>query len=216
MRVLVADDDPVTRHLLEGVLATLGFEVELVEDGVQALAALSGSDGPPIAILDWMMPGMTGIDVCRELRKRESSAQTYVLIVTSREHTADLVVALDAGADDYVTKPLQLEELQARIGVGKRVTTLQRRLVDRVAHLEHTLAHVTRLQGLLPICMYCKKIRNDQNYWTQVEHYVSEHSDARFSHGICPDCRAKRVEPMLERARQRAGGSPRGGGEPTL
>ena len=202
MRLVVADDDPVTRRLLEGVLSKLGFQVVLAKDGIEALAILTGEDPPPLAILDWMMPGMTGIDVCRKLRHRTSSGPTYVLIVTSREQTEDLVAALDAGADDYVTKPFQVEELKARVGVGLRVATLQRRLADRVTELENALAHVTRLQGLLPICMYCKKIRNDQNYWTQVETYVSDHSGARFSHSICPDCRVKHIEPELERIRQ--------------
>jgi len=202
MRLVVADDDPVTRRLLEGVLSKLGFQVVLAKDGTEALEFLTGDDPPPLAILDWMMPGMTGIDVCRKLRQRAPSGPTYVLIVTSREQTEDLVAALDAGADDYVTKPFQVEELKARVGVGLRVATLQRRLADRVTELEHALAHVTRLQGLLPICMYCKKIRNDQNYWTQVETYVSDHSGARFSHSICPDCRVKHIEPELERIRQ--------------
>jgi phosphoserine phosphatase RsbU/P len=202
MRLVVADDDPVTRRLLEGLLSKLGFQVVLAKDGIEALAILTGEDPPPLAILDWMMPGMTGIDICRKLRHRASSGPTYVLIVTSREQTEDLVAALDAGADDYVTKPFQVEELKARVGVGLRVATLQRRLADRVTELEHALAHVTRLQGLLPICMYCKKIRNDQNYWTQVETYVSDHSGARFSHSICPDCRVKHIEPELERIRQ--------------
>ena len=202
MKVVVADDDPVARRLLEGVLGKLGFDVILAKDGTQALEILTADDPPPLAILDWMMPGMTGVDVCRSLRERAPSAPTYVLIVTSREQTDDLVTALNAGADDYVTKPFQVEELKARVGVGLRVATLQRRIADRVTELERALAHVTRLQGLLPICMYCKKIRNDQNYWTQVETYVSDHSDARFSHGICPECRAKHIEPELERIRQ--------------
>jgi CheY-like chemotaxis protein len=212
MKLLVADDDPVTRRLLEGVLEKLGFDVVLAHDGIQALEILGGSDPPPLAILDWMMPGMTGVEVCRKLRQRAPSGPTYVLIVTSREQTEDLVAALAAGADDYVTKPFQVEELRARVGVGLRVAALQRRLADRVTELEHALAHVTQLQGLLPICMYCKKIRNDGNYWTQVETYVSQHSGARFSHSICPECRAKHVEPELERLRQaRAGhGGPTG------
>ena len=213
MKLLVADDDPVTRRLLEGVLGTLGFDVVLAHDGVQALEVLGGDDPPPIAILDWMMPGMTGVEVCRKLRDRAPSGPTYVLIVTSRERTEDLVAALDAGADDYVTKPFQVEELRARVGVGFRVATLQRGLADRVAELERALAHVTRLRGLLPICMHCKKIRNDQNYWTQVETYVSNHSGARFSHGICPECRAKHIEPELERIRQ-ARAAHRASGEP--
>ena len=125
------------------------------------------------------------------------------------------MAALDAGADDYVDQDRSRSRSSGRrVGVGLRVATLQRRLADRVTELERALAHVTRLQGLLPICMYCKKIRNDQNYWTQVETYVSDHSDARFSHGICPECRTKHIEPELERMRQargRAGGGP---GEP--
>ena len=202
MNVLVADDEVIFRKMVRGVLVRAGHEVIEAAAGDEALSLLLAAEAPPMAILDWMMPGMTGIDVCRTLRERAPSGPTYVLIVTSRERTEDLVAALDAGADDYVTKPFQVEELKARVGVGLRVATLQRRLADRVTELELALAHVTRLQGLLPICMYCKKIRNDQNYWTQVETYVSDHSDARFSHGICPECRIKHIEPQLERMRQ--------------
>jgi DNA-binding response OmpR family regulator len=207
MKLLVADDDPIARRLLEGVLGRFGFEVVLAHDGVQALAILEGDAPPPLAILDWMMPGLTGVEVCRRLRERTVAAPTYVLIVTSREQTEDLVAALAAGADDYVTKPFQVEELRARVAVGQRMASLQRRLADRVAELEHALAHVTQLQGLLPICMYCKRIRNDQNYWTQVETYVSQHSGTRFSHSICPECHAKHVAPELERYRQAQAGA---------
>jgi sigma-B regulation protein RsbU (phosphoserine phosphatase) len=212
MKIVVADDDPVTRRLLQGVLGSLGFEVLLAGDGDEALRILTGTDPPPIAILDWMMPGLSGVEVCRRLRQQSAPCPTYLLIVTAREQIEDLVVALNAGADDYVTKPFHVEELRARVGVGQRVATLQRRLADRVAELEHALAHVTQLQGLLPICMYCKKIRNDQNYWTRVETYLADHAGTRFSHGICPECRATKVEPELERIRraslaQRAGES---------
>jgi sigma-B regulation protein RsbU (phosphoserine phosphatase) len=212
MKLLVADDDPVARRLLQGVLGQLGLDVVVAQDGTQALEILQAPDPPALAILDWMMPGMTGVDVCRAVRQRGGSGLTYLLIVTSREQTEDLVAALAAGADDYVTKPFVVEELRARVGVGLRVASLQRRLADRVAELEHALHHVTQLQGLLPICMYCKKIRNDQNYWTQVETYVSQHSGARFSHSICPECHAKHVEPELERFRQAHAAHEAGGG----
>src|SRR5262249_57910928 len=98
------------------------------------------------------------------------------------------VTGLQSGANDYVTKPFDRAELQARVCVGKSVVELQRSLALRVRELEDALSQVRQLQGLLPICCYCKKIRDDRNYWQQVETYVGDHSAARFSHAICPDC----------------------------
>ncbi len=98
------------------------------------------------------------------------------------------MAGLDSGADDYITKPFDRDELQARINVGLRMAALQQSLAERVADLEEALKRVKQLQGLLPICCYCKCIRNDGNYWQRVEEYIGEHSDAQFSHGICPKC----------------------------
>jgi CheY-like chemotaxis protein len=205
MRVLVAEDSQVTRRLLEAALRKWGFLVTAVEDGAQASAVLTGDDPPAIAMLDWMMPGLTGIEVCGRVRALASPTPPYIMVVTSKEKTEDIVTALEAGADDCVTKPFHLDELKARVEVGRRVVTLQRKLADRIIELEHALAHVTRLQGLLPICMYCKSIRKDQGYWQQVEGYISEHSGASFSHSICPDCRKKHVDPQIEQMRRRRG-----------
>jgi sigma-B regulation protein RsbU (phosphoserine phosphatase) len=199
----VADDDPLERRLLESMLAKWGYEVLTSADGSQACDLLIGADSPPLAILDWMMPEMTGVEVCRRVRGNDSPTQPYLLLLTSKDKTEDVVAALEAGADDHITKPCAPQELRARVDVGRRVATLQKKLADRVAELERALAHVTRLQGLLPICTYCKKIRNDRNYWEQVETYIGEHSDARFSHGICPDCHSKHIKPAIEEARRR-------------
>jgi DNA-binding response OmpR family regulator len=108
--------------------------------------------------------------------------------LTTKSDKEDVVVGLDAGADDYVTKPFDREELRARVQVGLRVVQLQHALADRVNELEEALSRVKQLQGLLPICSFCKRVRNDQNYWQQVESYVTQHSEAKFSHSICPDC----------------------------
>ena len=100
----------------------------------------------------------------------------------------DIVQGLRAGADDYITKPVDREEFEARLQVASRIVGLQQRLSDRVSELEQALTRVRQLQGLLPICAYCKRIRDDQNYWNQVETYLAEHTDVQFSHGICPSC----------------------------
>ena len=108
---------------------------------------------------------------------------------------------MQAGADDYITKPFDPAELEARLQVGARVTDLQNKLAERVKELEAALSQVKQLRGLLPICSYCKKIRNDENYWDQVENYIAKHSDAEFSHSICPECYEKFLKPQL-RSRQ--------------
>lgn len=197
MKILIAEDDPISRRLLESRLRKQGHEVVLSEDGVQALAALEGDPAIAFAILDWMMPGLTGPEVCRRVRSREVGRQTYLILLTARSGKQDLVSGLNAGADDYVTKPFDFEELQARVQVGERVIRLQQSLTERVRQLEEALSNVKLLQGLLPICLYCKKVRDDRNYWQQVDQYIGEHSAVRFSHGVCPDCYETVVKPEI-------------------
>lgn len=187
MRILIAEDDPVSRCFLEATLVKSGYEVTVTCDGHQAWEALE-RDTPAIAILDWMMPGIDGVEVCRRARAIQSPTPTYLILLTAKSEKGDIVQGLEAGADDYVTKPFDRQELHARIKVGLRVSELQRNLADRIADLEAALTRVTQLQGLLPICSYCKKVRDDQNYWQQVDSYISKHSEIEFSHSICPTC----------------------------
>jgi len=188
VRILIAEDDAVSRKILEAKLAKWGYSVVATCDGNEAWHFLKQQDAPELAILDWMMPGMDGPEVCRMLRTLSKPDPTYVLLLTARDRREDILEGLQAGADDYVIKPFDPDELQARVQVGVRIVSLQRALAERVRELEAALSQVKRLQGLLPICSYCKKIRNDQNYWQQVDGYLSEHSGARFTHGICPEC----------------------------
>jgi response regulator RpfG family c-di-GMP phosphodiesterase len=125
-------------------------------------------------------------------------ANMYLMLLTSLESKDRLVAGLEAGADDYLIKPFDPEELRARINVGVRVLSLQERLSERVKELQDALSNVKQLHGLLPICSYCKRIRGDDQYWTQVESYIAERSDAQFSHGICPPC-ASELEREIER-----------------
>ena len=194
MKILVAEDDAVTRKLIAVTLQRLGWDVIEAEDGSaawQAFETLKGKDAPELAVIDWMMPGVEGIEICRRLRTTPGFELIYVILVTSRGGKEDLSYGLAAGANDYITKPFDPVELQARVRVGERMVRLQRSLAARVTEVEAALAHVQRLQGLLPICSYCKNVRNEANYWEQVESYLGTHSDLDFTHSICPQCTEK-------------------------
>ena len=217
MDILIAEDDLVSRRLLEATLAKWGHRVLGATDGDAAWEVLRRDDAPPLAILDWMMPGLDGVEVCRRARqlvplaplprgergegRATESRQPrilYMILLTARGEKEDVVAGLDAGADDYMVKPFDRNELRARLNVGVRMVELQQRLAGRVAELHETLLKVKQLQGLLPICSYCKRIRDDQNYWQQVESYIAVHSGARFSHSICPGCYESVVQPQLD------------------
>ena len=192
MNVLVADDEVIFRKMVRGVLVRAGHEVIEAAAGDEALSLLLAAEAPPMAILDWMMPGLDGVDLCRAVRAQEGRISPYLILLTSKDRREDVVSGLEAGADDYLTKPFDARELRARVHVGERILGLQRALADRVVALEQALTQVKQLEGLLPICAWCHKIRDDGkgNDWQSVERYVSERSDARFTHTICPDCRA--------------------------
>jgi DNA-binding response OmpR family regulator len=180
----------VTAEILSRTLARWDFQVTVVGNGAAAWDDLRTTTAPTLAVLDWMMPEMDGPEVCRRVRAELPFANMYLVLLTARESRGDLVIGLNAGADDYVTKPFDTEELRARVQVGVRVLTLQKSLAERVDELQQALTNVKQLRGLLPICSYCKRIRGDDQYWQQLEGYIAEHSDAQFSHGICPTCYA--------------------------
>jgi DNA-binding response OmpR family regulator len=188
LQALVADDDAVTRTVVSRPLEQWGFQVTAVADGAAAWRYLERAEGPTLAVLDWMMPHLSGPDVCRQLRAMRPTSNIYAMLLTSLEGRRDMVAGLEAGADDYIVKPCELDELRARVQVGRRMLRLQQRLAEQVTELQAALVNVKRLHGLLPICSYCKRIRGDNQYWQQVEAYIAEHTDAQFSHGICPPC----------------------------
>ena len=195
MRILIADDENVSRVMLEILLAQHGHEVTAVTDGTEALEILQGEDPPQLAVLDWLMNKMDGVEVCRRVRERADLRNIYLILLTSRGDKEHIVAGLQAGANDYVTKPFDREELLARLRVGEQMVALQAELKTHVRELEAALARVNQLQGLLPICSYCKRIRDEKNQWHQVETYVGSHTQVEFSHGICPTCWEQIVKP---------------------
>lgn len=191
MRILIAEDDRISQRFLERALASWGYEVQSTGNGDEAWAILDSKDSPHLALLDWVMPGLQGTEICQRVRQRTEPIPTYIILLTARTSKEDIVAGLRAGADDYLTKPFDAGELQARVQVGIRLLELQQRLANQVDELAKALLDVKQLRGLLPMCAWCKKIRNDSNYWQRLEVYIVEHSDAQFSHGICPDCYAE-------------------------
>lgn len=191
--VLLADDDKLTLNVLNDTLTRAGYDVLTAADGEQAWKKLEQSKAM-IAILDWIMPGMEGVEIVRRAHQDARFVNTYFILLTGKSSTEDLVAGLNAGASDYLRKPFEEAELLARVEVGVRFIELQQKLADRVKELETALTQVKRLEGLLPICSYCKRIRNEQDYWERVDAYISQHANVRFSHNICPECYQKHVK----------------------
>jgi DNA-binding response OmpR family regulator len=202
MRILIAEDEKVTRMRLEKTLVQWGFDVEAFPNGEAAWNRLTEPDPPRLCIIDWLMPEMEGIELCRRVREKFPEEYFYLIILSARQGVENLIEGLGSGADDYVTKPFVGRELRSRLDVGVRVISLERMLATKVHQLEKALEDVKQLRGLLPICSYCNKIRNDNDYWEQVESYISRFSDVEFSHSICPSCYQEHVAPMLNRKKE--------------
>jgi CheY-like chemotaxis protein len=197
----VADDDVLHQRLLAQTLTGWGFIPEVAGDGCRALELLTATDESCLALIDWVMPGLEGPDLVRQLRERPRQHQYYLILLSAHAGTEDVIAGLRAGADDYVAKPFDPDELYARLQVGVRVLLLQKNLAAKGAELADALASLRQLQGLLPICSYCKCVRTDNNYWQKLEHYLAQNTGLQLSHGICPGCYRDVVEPELERLR---------------
>lgn len=174
MKILIAEDDPVSVKILQFTLQQHGHEVVTATTGTEAWE-LFDRDPVRVIVSDWMMPGMNGLELCQKVRERPKTEYTYFILLTAINTGRDnLRQAMDAGIDDFLAKPLDREAIQMRLRVAERI-------------LEFT-TQIRLLKELIPICMYCKRVRDDSNYWDQVETYIHTHTGSNFSHGICPDC----------------------------
>jgi len=188
MKVLIAEDDKISRRMLERTIGLWEYEIETAENGKEAWRMLQEKNSPKLVLLDWMMPEMTGIDVCQKLRADETDNPPYIILLTAKSSKDDIIKGFEAGADDFISKPFQKDELRSRLNAGRRVLELQQKLGEKITELEQAAEHIQTLQGILPICMYCHKIRTDNEAWERIDMYIERHSEARFSHSLCPEC----------------------------
>jgi sigma-B regulation protein RsbU (phosphoserine phosphatase) len=188
MKILIAEDDGVSRLILVRKLTHMGHTVVAREDGESAWNSFL-VERPQLIITDWMMPKVDGLDLCRMIRAHVREKYAYVIFLTALTGRKSYNEGMEAGADDFLNKPVDMEELTARLCVAGRILGM------------HT--QMKQLEGLLPICSYCKKIRDDQNTWQSIEGYISTRTEATFSHGCCPSCMEKYVKPELEELRMK-------------
>ena len=181
MNILIADDDPTSRIVLSATLKKLGHQVTATTGGAEALAVFETAN-VPVLISDRVMPGLDGLELCRRVRALNRPKYTYIILLTAMGGKSGYLEGMRAGADDFINKPFDEEQLAARLGVAERILSLQ--------------TEVKQLAGLLPICSRCKRVRDDRNYWQQVESYIAERTDAKFTHSYCPDCMKKALSEM--------------------
>jgi sigma-B regulation protein RsbU (phosphoserine phosphatase) len=181
VRILAVEDDKIALMVIRQALIRLGHEVLEARDGREAWKILQ-KETVRVIVSDWEMPEADGLELCRRIRKRTNSEYVYFILLTARDATEEnQQSAMDAGVDDFLSKPLDLLELRMRLRVAERI-------------LLYT-TQVRQLEELLPICSYCKKIRDDQNYWQQMEGYINQRTGSEFSHSVCPDCYKRVVIP---------------------
>jgi PleD family two-component response regulator len=193
-KILIVDDSPANIETLNETLEN-DFDIYFATDGNDALQKVHLL-GPDLILLDIMMPVMDGFEVCRRLKENELFRDIPVIFITALDQPEDESKGLVLGAADYVTKPFNPDLVLLRVRNHLKLKNQRDTLELRTLELEKVLSEIKVLQGIIPICAYCKNIRDDQGYWNKVEKYVSDHTEAKFSHGICPICFEKEIKEL--------------------
>jgi DNA-binding response OmpR family regulator len=183
MKILIAEDDLIARAVLEASLRKLGHEPLSCSDGKEAWNAFQ-SEPQRVVISDWLMPGIDGLELCRRVRAENSEYTYFILLSNLSSSGGNLSQAIDAGVDDFLNKPVNPDELRLRLHVAERILNY--------------VKQVQQLEGFIPICSYCKKVRDDENYWDRIENYINARTGSQFSHGVCPDCYNRVLVPQMK------------------
>ena len=198
IKILVTDDDPDVLLLTSSVLTRAGYEVLEARTGKECLEIMH-THHPDLVLLDVVLPDMKGSTVCRHIKADPDMQGTFVILVSGVQVSSEYQAkGLNIGADGYIVKPISNKELVARVQAMERIKKAEDALREKeqqqeklIRKLQEALAEIKTLKGFIPICASCKKIRDDEGYWNQLEAYISKHTDAIFSHGICPECAEK-------------------------
>jgi len=182
MKILIAEDDRVASCVLQAALLKLGHEPLLANDGESAWQILQ-SEAVRVVVSDWQMPRLDGLELSRRVRQREGDYVYFILLTQMVASEDNLHEATEAGVDDFLSKPIDVRQLWMRLRVAERILGFT--------------TEVRQLESFLPICGYCKNVRDDQNYWQQIEQYINTRTGTNFSHGVCPDCIEKVLKPQL-------------------
>jgi PleD family two-component response regulator len=194
-KVLIVDDSPNILLLYTSILSRAGYEVLEASTGKECFDAVK-TNHPDLVVLDVMLPDITGLDVCRQMKNDKKSEDIFVILASGIQIASERQAeGLDIGADGYIVRPISNKEFLARVQAGERIKRAEDALREKereqeelVSQLKEALAEIKTLKGFIPICASCKKIRDDEGYWDQLEVYISKHTDAKFTHGLCPEC----------------------------
>ena len=188
MKILVVDDDIVSQVILTEQLQSLNHDVSVAADGKEAWNIYQAKN-PRIVITDWMMPNVDGLELSRMIRSEHRDSYTFIILITILRGKGSYLEAMNAGADDFITKPFDSEQLAAHLRVAERILGMQHEL--------------RQLHAILPICSYCRRIRQDDDTWVSIEKHIKQKTDTAFSHGICPDCYESHVRPAIVKLRNK-------------
>ena len=199
LKILLVDDEPVNLQFLKGALRE-EYDIFESPNGFDAIEQIKKTM-PDLILLDVMMPDISGFDVSRIIRSEEAFSAIPILFLTGKDTLEDELEGLEAGGIDYLRKPVNIRLLKVRVHNHLELTRKNNlireqrdQLVRKNEELESALGRIKRLEGIIPICSYCKKIRDDQQSWQKLETYISRHSEAVFSHGACPECAAEQFK----------------------
>ena len=189
--VLIAADDGATMEFLESSVDSWGYRTMVVFNHRELLHRMEREPNAPLVILDGTRQGADSLALCRRIRLSPGKARSYIILLTADRREGQALPDPSSGPDDLLARPLIKTELHARVRTGIRIMDLEAEVSQLVTDLARAAHKIERLGGLLPICSHCKKIRDDSGYWNELEKYITDHSDAEFSHAICPACLAK-------------------------